>query len=481
MTQVNDNLNERQFSRLACFIIWCACVDKELLKTCSNSVVMKYMALGFLILVPALFALPSAAFFIKTAFFPSNEAGIYPAIAFGVLWSWVVLSFDRFLIITFHNASFFKAGVRLVMGGLISFMLAEPLVLQMFHHRLLQSIATNSRIEKENIVKDYEDKIATTEAKIADIREKSTQRDHVNVLTALSPIVKELQDKLAAKQAEISQAQSEYSDEVAGSVKSRTAKQGVGPVALSIKEKIDTLNDDLTQLTEELNQAKADDQKNDSFKKQQLIDDEANLKTMRNVDLQVINKKTANIAQLKQEQNKALLDYDKFAVADFLSLSEELDRLGEKHVNVRIQKWLFTALLFLIDLFAVALKSCSDNDDELNHKQKTANLMTKLIEDIKQQVLVETMKERIELQVRNDIYALNRQELLQLSEHHSMKMAIFTDFIKNHSAEVKEFQATFINSPHYQDALLKEYMAIANRVFDEVLAKMKVDEKQQAF
>jgi Domain of unknown function (DUF4407) len=480
MNQVNNNLNERQFSRLACFIIWCACADKELLKTCSNSVVMKYMALGFLILVPAVFALPSAAFFIKTAFLPSNEAGIYPAIAFGVLWSWVVLSFDRFLIFTFHNAGIFKAGVRLVMGGLISFILAEPLVLQMFHHRLLQSIATNSRIEKENIVKDYEAKIVTVEAKIADIRAKSTERDHANVLTALSPVVKELQDKISAKQVEISQAQSEYSDEVAGASTSRTNKHGEGPVALSIKEKINTLNHDLAQLTEELNQAKADDQKNDSFKKQQLIDDEANLKTMRNVDLQVMNEKTASIAQLKQEQSNALLDYDKFAVADFLSLSEELDMLGEKHVNVWIQKWLFTALLFLIDLFALALKSCSDNDDELNHKQTTAHLTTKLMEDIKQQSLSETMRERIELQVRNDLFSLNRQELLQLSDHHLLKMETFSRFIKGYSGEVNQFQEGFLNSPQYRDELLKEYRDIADRVIDDVLGKMR-GEKQGAF
>ena len=481
MKYANDNSNERHFSRLACFIIWCACTDKELLKTCSNSVVMKYMALGFLILVPTLFALPSAAFFVKTAFFPTDESGIYPAIAFGVLWSWVVLSFDRFLIITFHDAGFFKALGRLLMGGLISFILAEPLVLEMFHHRLLQSIAANSRIAKDNIVKEYEAKIVTAEANIADIRNKSTERDQTNLLTALSPVVKELQDKIAAKQVEISQAQSEYSDEVAGASKSRTAKHGIGPVALSIQEKIDTLNDDLAQLTDALNHAKADEQKNESFKKQQLLDDEENLKAMRAVDLQVINEKTASIAELKHAQINAVADYDKFAVADFLSLSEELDLLATTHSNVRLQKWLFTALLFLIDLFALALKSFTSNDDELNHKQTTVHLTTKLTEEIKQEALSETLKERIELQVRNELYSLNQQTLLQLTDHHLLKMQIFGKFIKGYSSEVNQFQTGFLNSPQYQDELLKEYMDIANRVFDEVLSTMKVDDKQREF
>jgi hypothetical protein len=480
MNQVNNNRNETVFSRFTCFIIWCACADKELLKTCSNSVVMKYMALGSLMLVPAIFALPSAAFFIKTAFFPSHDAGLYP-IAFGLLWSWVVLSFDRFLIITFHNKGILKMLVRLVIGSLVSFILAQPLVLQMFQQRLLQGIVSNSRIEKENIVKDYETKIATAEANIAEIRGKSIQRDYVTVLNAPSPVVKQLQDKLAAKQIEISQAQSEYSDEVAGASNSRSVKHGIGPVAFSIQEKINTLNGDLTKLTEELNQAKAEDKNNASFKKQQLLEDEANLKTMRAVDLQLINEKTDSITQLKQARNNALADYDKFVAADFLSLSEELELLSTKHTNVNLQKWLFTALLFLIDLFAVALKSCSNNDDELNYKQSTANLIIKLSEDIKQQALMETMRERIELQVRNDLYALNRQQLLQLSEHYTLKMAIFTQFVKKHSAEVNEFQAGFINSPQYQDVLFNEYMAIANRVFDEVLAKMKEGEKQQTF
>lgn len=94
MNQITIDNIEKQFSWFSRCIIWCTCVDQDILKTCSRAIIMKYMTLGGLILVPALFAFPSAAIFIKMAFFPTNPNGIYLSLAFGLVWSWIILSFD---------------------------------------------------------------------------------------------------------------------------------------------------------------------------------------------------------------------------------------------------------------------------------------------------------------------------------------------------------------------------------------------------
>jgi Domain of unknown function (DUF4407) len=471
-----NNTIEREFSALSIFILWCSCADREILKTCSNSVVMKYQALGFLILVPAIFAIPSMTFFVKMAFFPTDTKAIYPAIGFALLWSWIVLTFDRYFVI--NKGGFLKAMGRLIIAGLFSYVIAEPLVVQMFYHNLQKSIIANNRIEKESLNKLYEGKIAATEVEIGQLNKKITERDNINLLAEQSPEMKELQSRISDKQAEIKQAQSEYSDEVAGASSSRSGKSGVGPVAISIQEKIDTLNADLATLNDNLSQAKTQQQSVLNLKKQMLLKDESNLQNIRQRNLQLVDQKTAKVVELKQEQAKAVAELEKVAVTDFLTLYEELDRLAFKHPSVRLQQVLFSLLLFTLDVFAVMLKLLSDNDDELIHKQATLDFANRVIEGVKQQAYSETTAQRVALQIRNMMYGLNREAAEQLWQHRLDKKAMLVEILRKHSQEDNRFHEWFIKSPQYNDAIMKEYLQVAEMTFAQIVAELCKEEKE---
>lgn len=476
MTSQNHSPAEKELSVLSIFILWCACVDREILKTCSNSVIMKYMALGFLILVPAVFAIPSMTFFVKTAFFPTDAKAIYPAIGFALLWSWIVLTFDRYFVIS--KGGFLKSVGRLIIAGLFSYVIAEPLVVQMFYHNLQKSIVANNRIEKENLNKLYEAKIAATEVEIGQLNKKITERDNINLLAEQSPEMKELQSRISDKQAEIKQAQSEYSDEVAGASSSRSGKSGVGPVAVSIQDKIDTLNADLATLNDNLSQAKTQQQSVLNLKKQMVLKDESNLQNIRQRNLQLVDQKAAKIVELKQEQARAVAEFEKVSVTDFLTLYEELDRLAVKHPSVRLQQVLFTLFLFTLDVFAVMLKLLSDNDDELIQKQATQDFLSRVLERAKQQAYSETEAEWVRLEVRNMLYGLDRKAAEQLWQHRLDKKAMLVEILRKHSQEDNRFHEWFIKSPQYSDAIMKEYLQVAEMTFSEIMAELCKEERE---
>ncbi len=149
-------MNNKELSFFSVLLIWCSGADIELLRTCAKPAVMKYAQLGFLILIPSLFAFISASYFLSTVFerHPSSQL---IAVGGGVFWAIVVFSLDRFLVMTVKKSKsvlrdLFSVSIlsRMALAVLIGYVVAHPLVLKLFEPNL-QEILMERNAAKEEI------------------------------------------------------------------------------------------------------------------------------------------------------------------------------------------------------------------------------------------------------------------------------------------------------------------------------------------
>ena len=357
------------------FLIWCSGADIELLMTCTRPVTMKYAQLGFLILIPSMFAFIAASYWLSTVFAHDQHA-LYIALGGGLFWSIVIFSLDRFLVMTVTKSKsilrdLFSIPVisRLTLAILIGYVVAHPLVLKMFEPNLKEMLHERNEVKAKAKAQEYDDKIKTVNAEIKALAADTDKLKDGGFNAQQCGEDPELQRLITAKQGEISTAEQEYADEVAGGPKSRTKRPKVGPVARAIQTRIDTLKQQLGDLQSRLNTALANCKSTLLTMKESADEDRMLRTTQRQQLTEQFAKKQQELASLGAEKQSALKEFNEYAAYDFLTLSNALEELGEKNPNVLFWGKLLTAVLCAVDLLALLIKMTCKQDEYDTKKQ----------------------------------------------------------------------------------------------------------------
>ena len=347
------------FSFLQRFLIWCVACDIELLKSCDQTLHIKYRILGGLVLTPAILACISGGYFVYTIF---NSYNI--ALVFGLLWAMIILNFDRYLIITLKKTSspikdLFSVSVmlRMILAGFISYVIAQPLVLALFSPNIERLVFLEQEVEFQKSKAAFDLKSSELSSDIERLNTNSInlQSPSPNTVT-MTDMENKLSGQLEQARKDLNNAQLGLSDEVAG----KNGKPGEGPIYRALKVRVDTLQASITSLDGQL---KTEREKTQTLRTNQLNSNHTALDTNLKNTNELIAIKNKELESLTTDKNTHLSKLNEHSHMDFLTLENKLDQLKKTNPNVKFWERLLTLLLFAIDLFALLLKVLGDPDD----------------------------------------------------------------------------------------------------------------------
>lgn len=172
---------------LKSFFILCSGADKNLLEGCSEGEQTKYVGIGATVFFTAVMAFIASAYALFTVF-----DSVYPAIAFGVIWSLLIFNLDRFIVSTIRKrerfgSEFLQATPRIILAIIIAIVISKPLEIKIFEKEIntvllkeKNAMALNNKKEVANYFKSDLDK---NKAEIATLKTEITKKEkEVNTL-----------------------------------------------------------------------------------------------------------------------------------------------------------------------------------------------------------------------------------------------------------------------------------------------------------
>jgi hypothetical protein len=166
---------------LKSFFILCSGADKNLLEGCSEGEQTKYVGIGATVFFTAVMAFIASAYALFTVF-----DSVYPAIAFGVIWSLLIFNLDRFIVSTIRKrerfgSEFLQATPRIALAIIIAIVISKPLEIKIFEKEIntvllkeKNAMALNNKKEVANYFKSDLDK---NKAEIAALKTEIIQKE----------------------------------------------------------------------------------------------------------------------------------------------------------------------------------------------------------------------------------------------------------------------------------------------------------------
>jgi hypothetical protein len=169
------------------FFILCSGADKDLLKGCSEGEQTKYVGIGATVFFTAVMAFLASSYALFTVF-----DSMYPAIAFGIVWSLLIFNLDRFIVSTIRKrdkigSEFLQATPRIILAVIIAIVISKPLEIKIFEKEIntvllkeKNAMALNNKKEVANYFKSDLDK---NKAEIDKLKSEITNKEkEVNTL-----------------------------------------------------------------------------------------------------------------------------------------------------------------------------------------------------------------------------------------------------------------------------------------------------------
>ena len=169
------------------FFILCSGADKDLLEGCSEGEQTKYVGIGATVFFTAVMAFLASSYALFTVF-----DSIYPAIAFGIVWSLLIFNLDRFIVSTIRKrdkigSEFLQATPRIILAVIIAIVISKPLEIKIFEKEIntvllkeKNAMALNNKKEVANYFKSDLDK---NKAEIDKLKSEITSKEkEVNTL-----------------------------------------------------------------------------------------------------------------------------------------------------------------------------------------------------------------------------------------------------------------------------------------------------------
>ncbi|QIH39226.1 DUF4407 domain-containing protein [Flavobacterium sp. Sr18] len=196
------------------FFILCSGADKDLLEGCSEGEQTKYVGIGATVFFTAVMAFLASSYALFTVF-----DSIYPAIAFGIVWSLLIFNLDRFIVSTIRKrdkigSEFLQATPRIILAVIIAIVISKPLEIKIFEKEI------NTVLLKEKNAMALNNKKEVANYFKSDLDKNKTEID-------------KLKSEITNKEKEVNTLYETYITEAEGTA--GTKKLGKGPV---FKEKI---------------------------------------------------------------------------------------------------------------------------------------------------------------------------------------------------------------------------------------------------
>ncbi|RVT78536.1 DUF4407 domain-containing protein [Flavobacterium sufflavum] len=166
---------------LKSFFILCSGADKNLLEGCSEGEQTKYVGIGATVFFTAVMAFIASAYALFTVF-----DSVYPAIAFGVIWSLLIFNLDRFIVSTIRKrerfgSEFLQASPRIVLAIIIAIVISKPLEIKIFEKEintvLLKEKNTMALNNKKEVANYFKSDLDKNKAEIATLKNEITQKE----------------------------------------------------------------------------------------------------------------------------------------------------------------------------------------------------------------------------------------------------------------------------------------------------------------
>ena len=330
---------------LQSFFILCSGADKNLLEGCSQGEKTKFVGIGATVFFTAVMAFLASAYALFTVF-----DSVYPAIAFGLVWSLLIFNLDRFIVSTIRkrdklSAEFLQATPRILLAIIIAIVISKPLEIKIFEKEI------NTVLLKEKNAMALKNKKEVADYFKTDLDKNKAEVDKLKL-------------EISTKEKEVNTLYETYISEAEGTA--GTKKLGKGPV---FKEKI---------------------AKHDLSKKE--------LDTLQKTNL-------AKIAVLEKENKKLEADLDK-KVTQTQPIIDGFDGLMARINALNSLPWLpsfFIMLLFLaIETSPIIAKLLSPKGE---YDYKLEDLETALKATIEQDKYQRTLLVQTSSSMHDKVYA----------------------------------------------------------------------------
>lgn len=172
---------------LQSFFILCSGADKNLLEGCSQGEKTKFVGIGATVFFTAVMAFLASAYALFTVF-----DSVYPAIAFGLVWSLLIFNLDRFIVSTIRkrdklSAEFLQATPRILLAIIIAIVISKPLEIKIFEKEintvLLKEKNAMALKNKKEVAAYFKTDLDKNKAEVDKLKlEISTKEKEVNAL-----------------------------------------------------------------------------------------------------------------------------------------------------------------------------------------------------------------------------------------------------------------------------------------------------------
>lgn len=310
------------------------------------------------------------------------QAAMWIAVPLAIVWAGIIFNLDRFLTSTMTSTRSIGKLIglalpRVAMAVLIGFLVAEPLVLQVFHNDINREVAATNIVQAQSDQDALESgpekkaldaataRVAALENQAATGIVADTESGSAST-TAAQATVDDIAAKMAEQQKVIDQAralyQCELTGEGAGEVPGCTGVNGEGSSSDAaqaqlaqaqqtydaLAAQLRTANDDLAAAE---TSAKENTASSESANRQQANDQLPAARDTYEQALAAYNARADSVAQ------------GNAGAVGLLSQISGLNRLAEKEPTIWWAHWLIAALFFMIELLPVIVKVLTSYGD----------------------------------------------------------------------------------------------------------------------
>ena len=303
------------------------------------------------------------------------QAAIWVAVPLAIVWALVIFNLDRFLTSTMtstHNVLKLigLALPRVIMAMIIGFVVAEPLVLQVFHNDISREVAATNIVQAQSdqealesgperiALDDASERVATLENQAATGIVAGTDSSSASE-SAAQATVDDLTAKMTEQQAVIDQAralyQCELTGEGVGTVPGCTGVNGEGASSDAAQAQLGQAQQTYDALAAQLRDANTELESAGTAAKENTSSAEAQNREEAQSQLPAARASYDQALAAYNARADAIAQGNAGAVG-LLSQISGLNRLSEKDATILWAHWLIAALFFMIELLPVLVK-----------------------------------------------------------------------------------------------------------------------------
>ncbi|MFE6734999.1 DUF4407 domain-containing protein [Microbacterium sp. NPDC057650] len=355
----------------------------------------RFVQMFFVLLGTALVSALSMMFALMTGV----QVAVWLAVPLAIVWAAIIFNLDRFLTSTMTaTRSVGKliaiAIPRVLMAALIGFVVAEPVVLQVFHNDIAREVAstniTQAQSDQNGLEKGPEKKALDAATKrVANLENQAatgivagTSNSSASE-SAAQGTVDDLTKKMADQQKTIDSARALYQCELtgagAGTVPGCTGVHGKGTSSDAAKAQLTEAQQTYDALAAQLRTANAELESAGTAAKGELSASESANRKQAKAELPAA-KKTYDQALAAYNARADSVAQGNAGAIGLLSQISGLNRLGEKEPTIFWAHWLIAALFFMIELLPVLVKVLTSFGDPSLY-EKTAAIRKQVEED----------------------------------------------------------------------------------------------------